>query len=86
MKCAKCQNGATGLVGHLDLFILRLDSQRMQFKCATCGTLWTRPARSQAPIIWSSSAAEIKGMTVPGWRARAPGEDGGDPTPTPQDG
>ena len=25
-----------GVVGHFDLFILRLDSAKMQFKCAAC--------------------------------------------------
>lgn len=71
-KCAKCQNGATGLVGHFDLFIVRLDRKTLQFKCATCGTLWTRAYGRDAPPIWSSGTAEIKGMPVPGWKARPP--------------
>ena len=75
MKCAKCQNGAMGVVGHFDLFILRLDSAKMQFKCAACGTLWTRTSRSEGPLDWSSSTAEMPGMPVPGWRARTRHED-----------
>lgn len=71
MKCAKCENGVSGLVGHLDLFILRLDGATMQFKCATCGTLWTRTTNTRG-LVWCSTTPEIKGMAVPGWRARPP--------------
>ena len=72
MTCAKCQNGVTGLVGHVDLFILRLDGSTMQFKCANCGTLWTRTSSGRGELTWSSTTPEIKGMSVPGWRARPP--------------
>lgn len=64
-----------GLVGHFDLFILRLDSKMMQFKCSMCGTLWTRTAKSEEALVWSDSAAEMKGMPVPGWKARGRDED-----------
>ena len=72
MKCPKCQNGVTGLVGHVDLFILRLDGATMQFKCARCETLWTRTTSVRGNLAWSSTAPEMKGMAVPGWKARQP--------------
>jgi hypothetical protein len=64
-----------GLVGHFDLYILRLDSKMMQFKCATCGTLWTRTAKSEESLVWSNSESEMRGLPVPGWKARGRIED-----------
>ena len=58
------------MVGHFDLYILHLDSTAMQFKCAMCGTLWTRSAKSECALEWTSSTTEMKGMPIPGWKAR----------------
>jgi hypothetical protein len=62
-------------VGHLDLFILRLDGMTMQFKCAACGTLWLRTPSRNGSLDWTIITSEIKGMSVPGWKARTPSAD-----------
>jgi hypothetical protein len=71
-KCAKCQGGASGPVGHLDLFLVRMSGKAQQFKCATCATLWTRTNASDGSLAWSNEAEEMKGMAVPGWKPRSP--------------
>ena len=69
-KCARCRNEPTGIVGHLDLYLLRLSGSTMQFRCVTCNTLWTR-SNSMAPYVWSVTSAEINGMLVPGRKTAA---------------
>ena len=69
-RCAKCQQGPAGIVGHFDLFVFRVEPDAMQFKCAACGQLWTRRQTAQGRFEWHASEGELRGLSIPGWRPR----------------
>jgi hypothetical protein len=65
MTCGACSRGAVGLEGHLDLFVLKLQGNRIQFYCRTCSTLWVR-TRADEGYRWAVSARELDTAPVPG--------------------
>ena len=63
-KCEKCLQGPKGPEGHQDLFVTTMSGGPMQFRCRTCGALWTR---RQGPngMEWADTGVNETGAMVP---------------------
>ena len=59
-KCAKCERGPVGMIGHDDLFVDRLDSRYSRYLCRLCGTLWVRKYDSTGEIGWSNTDTPVR--------------------------
>ena len=64
-QCPACARAPLGAEGHLDLFVLKMQGNRMQFICRTCSSLWLRTT-VDGSYRWSESAREIEAPAVPG--------------------
>lgn len=67
-KCDKCARLPEGIEGHIDLFTYSMGGNRMQFKCGTCGCMWTRQYAGDGGFEWAESKGKPQGMDMPGRR------------------
>ena len=64
--CAQCQQRPTGIDGHEDLFAHKMGGAQMQFKCRSCGHLWTRRYVGDGSFLWEQPrAGEHPGIEMP---------------------
>ncbi len=71
-KCAHCRRGPAGIEGHERLFSHTMTSDRMQFKCRECGSIWVRRHADNGGYAWTAPRGEHPGMDVPGRPGTAP--------------
>ena len=64
-KCKACVRGPIGGEGHLDLFVLKMSGQEVQFVCRTCSTLWVRKRFTNGDQWWETRS-ELAAVTIPG--------------------
>jgi hypothetical protein len=68
-KCARCTQTPQGIEGHIDLFACSMGGNRMQFRCATCGCMWSRRYSGDGGFQWSEpKKQDLPGMDMPGRR------------------
>lgn len=63
-KCKACIAGPKGIEGHVDLFVTTMTGGPMQFRCRTCGALWTR-RQGDKTLEWSDTLDGETGAMVP---------------------
>ena len=63
-KCKSCAAGPKGVEGHLDLFVSTMGGSSMQFKCQTCGSVWTRRQGAERQE-WTDATGHELGSTLP---------------------
>jgi hypothetical protein len=65
MKCTACAKGPHGGEGHVDLFVHKMQGNRIQFYCRTCSSMWMR-TNANGCYSWSESTRELDAAPVPG--------------------
>ena len=65
-SCENCRNLPEGIEGHAGLFTHRLSGSQMQFKCRSCGALWTRTSKAGGAYAWAPSEEGQVGIAAPG--------------------
>jgi hypothetical protein len=66
MQCPECEKGPQGAEGHGKLFSEAMTQGQMQFKCATCSTVWSRRYLAGGLYAWEPPQPGVfGGMRLP---------------------
>lgn len=63
-KCPDCEKGPMGQEGHPGLLTQAMTGGQVQFKCSSCGALWSRSYAPGGRFEWTAQAAGSFGGVI----------------------